>query len=98
MARPAAREPGPRVTLVRCRTVANVLSMGFVTGMKDHGAAGPVDLLLAGAAGGGGRRGGPPGQGGPGGEEGGEGGGARWGARPCLEMVAPAARPGAPPR
>jgi hypothetical protein len=46
MASPAAREPGPRVTFVRCRTVANVLSMGFVTGMKDHGAAGPVDLIL----------------------------------------------------
>ena len=35
IASPAAREPGPRVTFVRCRTVAKVLSIGFVTGMKD---------------------------------------------------------------
>ena len=30
MANPAAREPGPLVTLVRSRTVAKVDSMGFV--------------------------------------------------------------------
>lgn len=30
MARAAVREPAPRVTLVRSRTVANVDSMGFV--------------------------------------------------------------------
>jgi hypothetical protein len=30
MARPAAREPGPLVTLVRCRTVAKVDSIGSV--------------------------------------------------------------------
>ena len=30
MASPAAREPGPLVTLVRSRTVANVDSIGFV--------------------------------------------------------------------
>ena len=30
IASPAAREPGPRVTLVRCRTVAKVDSIGFV--------------------------------------------------------------------
>ena len=30
IARPAAREPGPLVILVRCRTVAKVDSMGFV--------------------------------------------------------------------
>ena len=30
IARPAAREPGPLVILVRCLTVANVDSMGFV--------------------------------------------------------------------
>src|SRR3954447_20514920 len=34
MAMPAALDPGPLVTLVRCRTVANVDSIGFVTGMK----------------------------------------------------------------
>ena len=44
IASPAAREPGPRVIFVRCLTVAKVDSIGFVTGMKDHGAAGPVDL------------------------------------------------------
>src|SRR2546430_4621779 len=41
MARPAAREPGPLVILVRCRTVAKVDSIGFVTGMKISGVAGP---------------------------------------------------------
>ena len=45
IASPAARDPGPRVIFVRCRTVAKVDSMGFVTGMKDHGAAGPVGLI-----------------------------------------------------
>ena len=30
MASPAAREPAPLVTLVRCRTVAKVDSIGFV--------------------------------------------------------------------
>ncbi len=30
IARPAAREPGPLVTLVRCRTVAKVGSIGLV--------------------------------------------------------------------
>jgi hypothetical protein len=30
MARPAARDPGPLVTLVRCRTVAKVDSIGLV--------------------------------------------------------------------
>src|SRR3954447_19271201 len=34
MARPAAFDPGPRVISVRCRTVAKVDSIGFVTGMK----------------------------------------------------------------
>jgi hypothetical protein len=41
IANPADREPGPRVIFVRCRTVAKVDSIGFVTGMKDHGAAVP---------------------------------------------------------
>ena len=45
IASPAARDPGPRVIFVRCRTVAKVDSIGLVTGMKDHGAAGPVDLI-----------------------------------------------------
>jgi hypothetical protein len=35
----AAREPAPRVTLVRSRTVENMDSMGFVPGMKVVGAA-----------------------------------------------------------
>ncbi|QYC41824.1 hypothetical protein Nocox_21090 [Nonomuraea coxensis DSM 45129] len=30
IASPAARDPGPLVTLVRCRTVANVDSIGLV--------------------------------------------------------------------
>lgn len=30
IARPAAREPGPLVTFVRCRTVAKVDSIGLV--------------------------------------------------------------------
>ena len=30
IASPAALDPGPLVTLVRCRTVANVDSIGFV--------------------------------------------------------------------
>jgi len=30
IASPARREPGPLVTLVRCRTVANVDSIGYV--------------------------------------------------------------------
>jgi hypothetical protein len=47
MASPAAREPGPRVIFVRCLTVAKVDSIGLVTGMKDRGAAGPVDLIAA---------------------------------------------------
>src|SRR5512133_2948539 len=37
IARPAAREPGPRVILVRCRTAAHVLSIGLVPGMKGGG-------------------------------------------------------------
>jgi hypothetical protein len=37
IASPAAREPGPLVTLVRCRTVAKVDSIGLVPGMKVGG-------------------------------------------------------------
>jgi hypothetical protein len=51
MASPAAREPGPRVILVLCLTVAKVDSMGLVTGMKGRGAAGSAGLLAAGAVG-----------------------------------------------
>ncbi len=46
MAIPAALEPGPLVTLVRCLTVAKVDSMGLVTGMKISGAAGPLAACL----------------------------------------------------
>jgi hypothetical protein len=35
IASPAAREPGPLVTLVRCRTVAKVDSIGFVVRKLD---------------------------------------------------------------
>jgi len=83
LASPAAREPGPRVILVRCRTVAKVDSIGFVTGMKDHGAAGLVDLLGAGAAGVVGLRCDRPGQGAPGVKQGGQAGVARWAESPC---------------
>jgi hypothetical protein len=37
--RPAAREPGPLVTLVRCLMVAKADSIGFSTGTKISGAA-----------------------------------------------------------
>jgi hypothetical protein len=46
IASPAAREPGPLVTLVRWRTVAKVDSIGLVTGMKISGAAGPLAACL----------------------------------------------------
>jgi hypothetical protein len=36
MASPAAREPGPLVIFVRCRTVENVDSMGFVVHRWIH--------------------------------------------------------------
>ncbi len=51
MARPAVREPAPRVTLVRRRTVENVDSMGFVPGMKLRGCRCPcpVTALRSGA-------------------------------------------------
>jgi hypothetical protein len=83
IANPAVRDPGPRVIFMQCRTVANVLSMGFVTGMKDHGAAGLVDLLVAGAAGVVGLRCDRPGQGAPGVKQGGQAGVARWAESPC---------------
>src|SRR3954463_15065400 len=47
IARPAALEPGPLVTLVRCRTVAKVDSIGFVPGMKSGGGPCVVPLLPA---------------------------------------------------
>src|SRR4051795_9589748 len=83
MASPAVREPGPRVSFVRCRTVANVLSMGFVTGMKDHGAAGPVDLIAAGGAGCGRFTVRPSGTGLPGVKQGGQAGLVQWAESPC---------------
>jgi hypothetical protein len=46
IARPAARDPGPLVILVRCLTVAKVDSIGFVTGMKISGVAGPLGVCL----------------------------------------------------
>jgi len=46
MARPAAREPGPLVTFVLCRTVAKVDSIGLVTGMKISGVAGPLAVCV----------------------------------------------------
>src|SRR3954468_11492339 len=47
IARPAALEPGPLVTLVRCRTVAKVDSIGLVPGMKSGGGPRGVPLLPA---------------------------------------------------
>src|SRR5438046_5337505 len=77
MARPAAREPGPLVTFVLCLTVAKVDSIGFVTGMKMSGVAGPLAACLW--------RGGsgwhtvrPSGTGAPGVKQGGQAGIARW--------------------
>ena len=40
IASPAAREPGPLVTLVRCRTVANVDSIGLVVHRRTRCSAG----------------------------------------------------------
>jgi hypothetical protein len=37
MAGPAAAEPGPLVTLVRCRTVAKVDSIVILSSQDDHG-------------------------------------------------------------
>jgi hypothetical protein len=37
IASPAAREPGPLVTLVRCRTVAKVDSIVILSSQDDHG-------------------------------------------------------------
>ena len=43
---PAARDPGPRVIFVRCRTVANVLWMGFV--VRKPGCTSPlIDMARA---------------------------------------------------
>ena len=46
MASPAAREPGPLVGLVRCLTVANVNSIGFVTGIPGGRPDGAADVAL----------------------------------------------------
>jgi hypothetical protein len=37
MASPAAHEPGPSVTLMRCRTVAKVDSIAFAVGVSSEG-------------------------------------------------------------
>src|SRR3954471_4449443 len=42
IASPAARDPGPRVTFVRCRTVANVLSIVILSHQNDQA----CELLL----------------------------------------------------
>jgi hypothetical protein len=83
IASPAARDPGPRVIFVRWRTVAKVDSMGFVTGMKDHGAAGPVGLIAAGGVGCGRFTVRPSGTGAPGVKQGGQAGLVRWAESPC---------------
>jgi hypothetical protein len=46
MASPAARKPGPLVTLVRCLTVANVDSIGFVIGIPENRPDGAADVAL----------------------------------------------------
>ena len=84
IATPAAREPGPLVTRWRSLTVAKVDSIGLVTGMKDHGAAGLADLLAAGAAGGGRHTVRPSGTGALGVKQGGQAGVMRWVASPCC--------------
>ena len=82
MASPAARDPGPLVTLVRCRTVAKVDSIGLVTGMKISGVAGPLAVCLWwGRAGWHTVR--PSGTGAPGVKQGGQAGVARWAESPC---------------
>jgi hypothetical protein len=60
-----------------------MLSTAFVTGMKDHGAAGPVDLIAAGEAGCGRSTVRPSGTGAPGVKQGGQAGLVRWVESPC---------------
>ena len=47
---PQALGAGPRVIFVRCRTVANVFSMGFVTRYDKPRRRRPLDLIAAGGA------------------------------------------------
>ena len=56
--------------------------MAFVTGMKDHGAAGPVGLIAAGEAGWGRITVRPSGTGAPGVKQGGQAGVVRWAESP----------------
>jgi hypothetical protein len=82
MARPAAFDPGPRMILVRCRTVAKVDSIGFVTGMKMS--ASPVAVfarLWVGAVVRHTVR--PSGTGAPGVKQGGQASLVRWAESPC---------------
>jgi hypothetical protein len=58
-------------------------SMALVDGMKDHGAAGPVDLIAAGEAGCGRSTVRPSGTGAPGVKQGGQAGLVRWVESPC---------------
>ena len=58
-------------------------SVAFVDGMKDHGAAGPVDLITAGGAGCGRFTVRPSGTGAPGVKQGGQAGLVRWAESPC---------------
>jgi hypothetical protein len=48
---PAARDPGPRVIFVRCRTVAKVDSIGFATVRAFAEALGPADEVALEATG-----------------------------------------------
>jgi hypothetical protein len=57
--------------------------IAFVTGMKDHGAAGLVDLIFAGGAGCGRSTVRPSGTGALGVKQGGQAGVARWAESPC---------------
>src|ERR1041385_307642 len=72
IASPAAREPGPLVTLVRCRTVAKVDSIGLVVGMKISGVAGPLAVCPPGNGVGGWHTVRPSGTGAPGVKQGGQ--------------------------
>ena len=84
MARAAAREPAPRVTLVRSLTVENVDSIGLVPGMKVLGAA--VRVLVTGRQPGCTVR--PSGQGVP--------GESAWAGRSCTMGYEPALVDGRP--
>jgi hypothetical protein len=82
IARAAALDPWPLVTLVRSLTVANVDSIGLVTGMKISGVASPLAVCLwRGRAGWHTVR--PSGTGAPGVKQGGQAGVARWAESPC---------------